>query len=227
MASQGKAPLFWDQPALKAASELPPGSNQIAPGQFSNGLIAFGIYTALPESPNDPWPDYLSPWDTIKMAGMRAPGIARVHGGRGRRFNPQVSAGSSGALPNSFGYDPGDFTVTLTLWTPAQWRWLYDFIQLISPPPSAKVQPKAVKVEYEGLKFLNLYDCYVIRVAIPEIKPDGSGTIVIPCSEYLLPQGEGAQPLQPNTEYKENGDKTMTVSSRTLPPDPSVTSSGP
>lgn len=223
----GKAPPFWDQPALKPASEYPSGSNQISPGVFSSGLIASGIQTALPESPNDPWPDSLSPWDTIKVAGMRAPGIARIHGGRRKRFNPQIIPGLNGHVPNFYGYDCAEFTIKLTIWTPAQWAWLYQFIALIQPPPTSKIQPLAVKIDYPSLRLMNVYDCYVVHVSIPELHDKQEVTIDIPCVEYLLPTGLGPGPLQPATEVKTNADGTNTVSSKQPPADPSITSIGP
>lgn len=221
--SQSKAPPYWESSALKPASELPPGN----PLFGARGLVGFGILTALPESPNEPWPDYLSQWDTIKLAGMRAPGIARVHGGRGKRFNPQVTIGLNGHVPNFLGYDCGTFTIKLTIWTPAQWAWLYQLIQLIMPPPTAKIQPVAIKVDYPALQALNIYDCYVVHVAIPDLHDNEIVTIDIPCVEYLLPTGLGAGPLEASTDRVDNPDGTISVSTKPPPADPSVTSIGP
>lgn len=218
MSDTKRAPPFWDQPALVPND---------GPGGVSR-LIAQGIFTALPESANDPWPDYLSPWDTIKLAGMRAPGVPRVHGGRGKRFHPQVTPGLNGHVPNFYGYDCAEFTIKLTIWTPAQWAWLYDLVSLVMPPPSSKIQPVAIKVDYPSLRLLNIYDCYVIRVAIPDLHEEKQiVTIEIPCVEYLLPTGLGATPLEPATEITTNADGTQTVSSKAPVADPSTTAVGP
>lgn len=216
---------FWDQSALVLTGGGPssPGgliSNQIAPGVFSAGSVAPGITTALPETPNDPWPDNLSPWDTIILAGMRAPGIASLKGGRGKRIVPQETPGASGQIPIFYGYDCAEFSVELKIWTPKQWIWLQTLIKLIMPPPSAKVQPKAVKVDYPSLALLNIYDIYVVHVKLPVVDRYGMMTIEIPCLEYLLPTDVGAGPLQASAEVKVNPDGTLNTQTRTPPTPP-------
>lgn len=213
---------FWDQGAFPVVTTTDPQT-----GLGTDGYLpAPGIITLLPESPNDPWPDGVSLWNTIKFNGVRAPGIAQVRGGRRRRIDLRLTPGSSGATASNMGYDPGDFTVVLTLWTPRQWAWWQNMVYMLNPPPTAKVQPVAVKVDHPGLKSIGVTDCYVESIAIPEISDRQEMRIEIDCIEFLPQLNEGVGGPKPAAEPTFNPDGTITVSSRQMPPDPSTTSVG-
>lgn len=216
---------FWDQAALeKVDTSAPgPGPNQ-GVGKASQ---APGIITALPEDPYSPWPEELSLWDTIKLAGMRAPGIARVEGGRGRRVPSMIVPGASGSAPTFLGEDAVEFFIHLTIWTPKQWYWLQQLITLISPPPTALIRPKGIKVDYPGLALLNIYDIYVVRIAIPKPDEYQRGHIEIHCTEFLPFLNVGSGPLKPSAEVTLNPDGSNTVNSRPPPSSPLLNSIGP
>lgn len=201
-----RGPPFWDQAAASPARPI----DTVAPGT----LVAPGIITALPESPLDPWPPELSLWDTIKIAGMRAPGLPRVLGGKGKRIQVKLSAGSNGAVPTYLGEDPCDFSIRLTIWTPNQWKWLKQFVDLISPPATVRIAPKIAKVEYPALALIGIYDMYVVRVAIPTVDDQGRGTQEISCVEYLPSVYTTAGPMEATPEVVTNPDGTMTVTSK-------------
>lgn len=213
---------YWDQAALIPLRE---GILGVGPGKAD--FVAPGIITALPESPNEPWPPELSPWDTIIIGGIRAPGLARVSGGRGRRLPTMIIPGASGSSTDFLGEDPVAFTIQLTLWTPKQWAWLQDFIKPLLPPPTALIHPVAVKVYYPGLALLNVYDIYINRIAIPQPDAYQRGHIEISCSEFMPFLNTGASPLLPGTEIRTNPDGTTTITSKPPPPTPLLNSLGP
>jgi len=217
---------FWDPGALVPAGQL--GNNQIAPGVFSAGNIAPGIWSAIPESPSDPWPDQLSLWETIKLNGLRAPGICRVEGGRRRRIDERFANGSSGVTPANMGYDCGRFTITLTLWTPKQLEQLRAMLDLIQPPPTAKVQPRAVRAEHPALLLWKIDTIYIEGVEFPRHIGKQIFEVVIDAVEYLLPQNEGAAKEQPSAPSTDLGGGTWSVPQpRPMPADPSATAVAP
>lgn len=213
---------YWDQSALIPIRE---GIVGIGPGRAD--FVAPGIISALPESPDEPWPPELSQWDTIIIGGIRAPGLARVTGGRGRRLPAMIIPGGSGAAPNFLGEDPVSFQISLTLWTPKQWLWLQDFIKPLLPPPTALIHPVAVKVYYPGLALLNVYDIYINRVAIPHPDEYQRGHIEIMCSEFMPFLNTGAGPLQSATEINKTPSGGYIMFSRPPPPSPLLNSLGP
>lgn len=146
------------------------------------------VQSLLPEYENAPWPDQLSPFNTILMAGIRAPGLAVLKGGRAKRFSAEATPGDAGQIFNFYGYDYSQFSIKLHLWTVKQWEWLQRWLPVISPPPTAAVTPRAVKVDHPVLRLNKVTDAYVIHVGFPDVDKEGLMTLDIECVEYLSPQ---------------------------------------
>jgi len=216
---------FWDEGAYPFGTVVSVDPNTGA--KTISQAPAPGIITLLPETPNGPWLDDISEWETIYFNGMMAPGIARVKGGRRRRIDLRITPGASGATASNMGYDPGEFTVTLTLWTAKQWKWLQDMMGMLLPPPTAKVQPRSVKVNYPALRIVGITDCYIESVAIPEVNEQQIGRVEFDCLEFLPQQNEGGGVLAPASEWTQNPDGTWSSVSRSPPADPSITSIAP
>lgn len=209
---------WWDPGAFPQVTTVGPN------GQQGTGTQpAPGIWTLIPETPSQAWPDQLSPWDCIYFSGQRAPGIARVDGGRRRRIDHRQSPGASGETAANMGYDPGEFTITLTIWTSMQWAALQQLMSTIQPPPTAKVQPKAVKVQHPALNVLNIYDVYIEGIELPKHIGKQVFEIVIDAVEFLLPENEGNAKIPYSVDQLPNGKYVV----RTVPADPSTTSTGP
>ena len=103
------------------ASALPfwdPGSFLGPPPQ--NPDISQPVRTAIPEPPGGGFDPSISSWETIYFAGVRAPGVCRVEGGRRRLIDPRMIPGSSGQLPAVLAFMPAEFRVILLLWTSKQ-----------------------------------------------------------------------------------------------------------
>lgn len=215
---------FWDLQAYPASSStIDPktGAITITPG------IATGIYTTLPEGPNDPWPENISIWNTIKLGGMRAPGLVQLTGGRGKRIDANKVPGASGYMPSFMGYDAGEFEIKIKIWTAKQFIWLQQFLNLVAPPPSAKIQVRAVKADHPALALIQVYDIFVHKLGLATIDEQGFLHIPIYAAEYLPPLFNQTGPIQPGYEVTTNADGTQTVSSKTPPLGPHLTSTHP
>jgi len=188
--------------------------------------VPASVWSALPDNESAPWPSYLSPWNTIKMAKMRAPGYVIVKGGRAKRFSADQTPGDSGALFNFYGYDYAQFSVKIHIWTPKQFEWLQRFLPLISPAPTSAVSPKAVSVDHPAMRLAKITDIFVTRVGIPDIV-NNLMTIDIECVEYLatMKNAAGAGGLKSRAANVQNPDGTVTTS--TLPKTPTTPKAKP
>jgi len=124
---------FWDQAAYSEVSTRDPqtgvtsSSRTTAPGIWSHPAL---------DGWQVPWPAELSQWETIVIAGIRAPGICRVDGGRRRRIDHKEMFGASGMPITDGGLLPAQFTITITIWTWSQLVQLGKLYQLLMPKPS-------------------------------------------------------------------------------------------
>lgn len=218
---------FWDLSALQTVSSKDPLTGQQSDLSRTQQATAPGIWTCLPENPNDPWPENVSIWNTIKLGGMRSPGVIQLTGGRAKRIDANKVPGASGYMPSYMGYDAGEFEIKVTIWTPKQFVWLLKFLNVISPPPSAKIQPRAVKADHPGLAMIQVYDVFVHKLGIPQISDHGSLEMIIYAAEFLPPLYAQTGPIQPGYEVINNPDGTQTVNVKPLPVSPAVNSIGP
>jgi len=210
---------FWDSGAI-----LPPSPTTLV--KSVPGIQSF----IAGEQAAAPWPDELSPWETLTLAGVRVPGVAKVEGGRRRRLDHRTSAGASGETASDMGYDPGEFTITLTLWTPMQFLALQNMIPLIQPPATAKVQPKAVKISHPACALLNIYDVYIESIDFPRHVGKQIFEVVLQCFEFMPPiiVGDLKFDSSVDVELSSTGAYLAPKSSaRQPPPDPSSTNVAP
>lgn len=67
-------------------------------------------------------------WDTVFIAGVRLPGLAKVTGNTKRRHVKKNVPGKHGSTVTFTGDEPTEFTVTVRLWTPEH---LADFAKVV------------------------------------------------------------------------------------------------
>jgi hypothetical protein len=198
---------FWDPGAIDADGKAP------------------GITSVLPSS-TAPFPDELSPWDVITLNGVRAPGSARLEGGKHIPYDRKAAIGQLVGAASLFVFDPVSFSLILTLWTPQQWDELQQMTPQILPPPGPNPQPRAVKVEYPSLAWIGVDTIYFEGAELPRMTVKGAMEFTFTCYEWRpplpvtpvdigspLPQGNRPGATQP----------TNTVT----PPSQSTTSLGP
>ena len=174
----------WAQ-AVRAASGPAVGVPGDALARSTGPLSDGGALSLLPPT-GAPLPDWISPWDTITLAGLRLPGIARVEGGRRHRYDHKTTLGAVGEAATFLGVDPGEITITLTLWIASQWAELQDILPRILPPPSPKMQPRAVDVVHGPLNVLNIDQIYLVGCMVPQVtSPGGPVEVKINAWEYL------------------------------------------
>lgn len=155
-----------------------------------------GIDSLLPDDTIDasaPYPDQLSPWDVVYLSGYRLPGIARVDGLRKHKTDAPPALGSVGAMATGLGFDPCEITITLTLWTPAQFEAMRQILPKIQPEltPTGYI-PRAVYVTHPGLTQLKINMLYLVSISIPRHTGKQIFEQTLQCIEFLPPK-----PIQP------------------------------
>jgi hypothetical protein len=153
------------------------------------------LLTFIP--PNDvPWPDELSPWEMIVLNGIRAPGLARLEGGKHIPYDRKAALGQLVGAASFFVFDPVSFSLTLTIWTPEQWTELQELLPQIMPPPGPNPNPRAVRAEHPALALLGVDTIYFEGAEMPRFRPPPNQQIcdlVFQCYEWRPPVPQPSQ----------------------------------
>lgn len=80
-------------------------------------------------------------FESVWIGGMQLPGHCDVVARQSQRVQQKKHNGSDGSTPTFRGLDPAELTVTVRIWTPAQYAELMQIIGLIWPKPN-KDQPE-------------------------------------------------------------------------------------
>lgn len=191
---------FWDPGAIDAAGKTP------------------GIISLLPPG-SSPYPNELSAWDVITLNGVRAPGSARLEGGKHIPYDRKAALGLLVGAASLFVFDPVTFTLTLSLWTPEQWDALQKLTPQILPAPGPNPDPRAVKVEYPSLQWLGVDTVYFEGAELPRMTAPGVMTFSFTVFEWKPPVAiapkDVASPLpQTNTPGASRPTSTVTPPSQ-------------
>jgi hypothetical protein len=226
---------FWDPGAFSNPASTNPNT-----GQPANADTSQPIRTAISDGPASLDPA-ISTWEIIYFGNVRAPGICRVEGGRRRLVDPRMIPGSSGQLPAVLAFMPAEFTVTLTMWDPAQFASFKALADLLYPKPQpsqvASQDPKtfalqAVDVNHPAFKSLSVSSVYIVDIRAPSPGPIPQTMVaVIDCVEFFPPTLEGVKTVQSSVSELSTGSFPQSPPQqpavRAPPPDPSQTNINP
>jgi hypothetical protein len=161
---------FWDEPAI----------------DLDGVPSAPGIWTALPTR-DKPLPAGISPWDVIYFNDVRAPGAARLQGGRHIPYDRKAALGQLVGAASLFVFDPVAFTLTLRLWHPDQWTELQDLLPQILPDPGPNPKPRAVRASHPALQLLKVSTLYFEGADFPRESQPGVFEFDFQCFEWSPP----------------------------------------
>lgn len=119
------------------------------------------------------------PWDIVFIGGDPLPGICEVKGIAQLEIDKKKAKGSNGSTITVTGYQPGPFEVAVTVWTPAQWDFLQDWIDKfwIAPqkaaataslPKGKKPPPVALDIAHPACDAVGIVSCIVQGISMPE-----------------------------------------------------------
>jgi hypothetical protein len=161
---------FWDEPAIDVTG------NPAAPG----------IWTALPTR-DRPLPQGISPWDVVYLNDVRAPGVARLEGGRHIPYDRKAALGLLVGAASFFVFDPVEFTLILTLWHPDQWTELHDLVPQLLPDPGPNPKPRAVRVGHPATQMLKVSTVYFEAMEMPRHIGNQIVEVRFQCFEWSPP----------------------------------------
>jgi hypothetical protein len=189
---------FWDPGAAQQSGQTTQG------GAVTSAKTTYpAILTAIPDLSSQQLDDAISPWEVVYFGKIRAPGIARVDGGRRRIVDPRMIPGSSGQIPTVMAFMPAEFQITLTMWTNQQWSAWQNLVLLLYPKPQPSqiaaqttFNLTAVDVQHPAFAALSVTSVYVVDVRAPRQVAPQVLEATIDCIEFLPPMNEGVKPIQ-------------------------------
>jgi hypothetical protein len=173
-----------------------------------------GIVTLLPPYVA-PLPDEISSWDVIVLNGMRCPGKCVLEGGRHIPFSYEAALGQVQGSSWFFGFDPVQFTMRITLWTPWQFEEFQDLLPQLLPFPGPNPQLRAVAASHPSLALVGVDTIYIQGMELPRAVGPGMMEFVFNCYEWRPPQ-EIMQPMAipsapPQTSGAPNGSTPVVI----------------
>ncbi len=134
-------------------------------------------------------------WDTATLGGKQVPGLVKVSGAEvGRNWDIKPSPGTDGATYTDQGYALAKPTLTVLIWTPAQWALWQQMLPQIAPRPGkvSKKPPAPVSVTHPALNSLGINALVILTVSAMEpASPKGAMQATIKTSQYLKPKKAG------------------------------------
>lgn len=139
-------------------------------------------------------PTKLSPWDTVVLGGVVAPGLALVQCRKGKRFDIKLAKGAKVPTMTFIGYELAEIVVTIRIWTQAQLADLWRMAPSLNPPaaPPSGLDPKnwppPIDIGHPSLQMLGITSVHVQHVgALEPTSVKGVWQMRITCTEFQKP----------------------------------------
>jgi hypothetical protein len=122
---------------------------------------------SVPEQAYDPGAG--SPWDTAYLNGVQVPGYVRCEGdGPGRKIDVKSGPGVDGASETQQGAEPAKFTMTVRMWTKAQWDAWQALADTISPR-LGKTPAKPVDIAHPNPNAQDVKSVLVEKISLVKV----------------------------------------------------------
>jgi hypothetical protein len=147
---------------------------------------------------------YVSEWDTVKIGGNQAPGIAEVTASSSRSVDEKKPIGTHGARVTALGYTPAKIDIRIYVWTPAQLDALDKFLAALWPTVAKKVNDstKGLDISHPALN-THMHIKSVVITDISALQPGnapGQKMVALKAIELFPP------------DNRKNGTKTIAFS---------------
>lgn len=122
-------------------------------------------------------------WDAVVLGGIVLPGKGEIEGLEvGTKWDEQSAEGADGAAFRAKGYEPGSFSIVLTIWNVVQWQDWLTLVPSFRPKPG-KGEAKAYPVSHPELEAASVSVCIIKKIRWT--KADGPiYTVNIACREW-------------------------------------------
>ena len=126
-------------------------------------------------------------WDTLVLAGVSMPGVARVAVSRTRKLEIKGARGSDGAVYTITGYDPAEVSITLTMHTEAQFVEAVKILEALGPGVASakKAKSLAVDISHPQTQLGAPISSIIIESVAHDMPDNGIFTLQIKAHEFL------------------------------------------
>jgi len=158
------------------------------------------------------WNPYEDPVNYIVLEGKKSPGLADVAGaGTPRNWEERQGYGLSGATLWFTGLGLANFSVTLRLYSVADWDAWHAWKSIVKRVPFGRI-PKAQDIRHPLLDELEIKSVVVTNVYQPEQTEDGVWTVKIDFKQYRklklqLMKPEGSKDKESDDPYDIRNDQ--------------------
>lgn len=135
------------------------------------------------------WGDVPEAWDTLVIAGIVMPGLVRVRGNVGQRWDQRTTPGKNGIRLTTLGYDAAPISITLRMWMPDHLRDFEQLVRRIRPRFRGfrgKFLPEdAITLEHPAVALYDITAVVVTKLGFPEPQDKDIYDVNIECIEYI------------------------------------------
>lgn len=126
--------------------------------------------------------DWADAWDTLVLGADIWPGIAEISGaGVSRKLDIKQSIGTDGATMKDEGYQPARLTISITIYSEAQWLRLQELLPKVHPrKPGGSRTP--LEIYHPQSSLLGITQIYIDKIGIPKKPSAGDGLCVLEMS---------------------------------------------
>lgn len=137
------------------------------------------------------WEDDPDLWDTVYLANVALPGLARVTATHGRKLDSKSPAGSDGATITDKGFKPATVEITLRIWTKEQldaWRVMAPTLTYRQEPYNGAVGSQNARIAASARTALLNIQQSESEAATGFLSQDASNTEIaaIPTAEQII-----------------------------------------
>lgn len=111
----------------------------------------------------------ITQWDTLYLGGVVWPGVCQISPKQDRAVSVAKKRGREPTLTDD-GYNPGEITATLLIWTPDQWDQLKSILPRFSPRKNETIRTP-LEISHPVTSLLGI-DAVIIRSISPR-HPEG------------------------------------------------------
>jgi len=173
-----------------------------------------------------------NPWNVFSFDDIRLPGVSDVKGLPKCKVKSKKAPGSKGNRPTLLGYEPIEFDITCTIWTPSQWDLMQEMIDALWNQPlsnpryigrTKNIDPAQFThaVDHPKLQAFNIRYAVITQWGLPhDGKEPGEMVFDIKCLENRDPGSKNvtATPKPAPVKRHPNFDGPRPQNSSQLPP---------
>lgn len=175
--------VFTDAEGLVVTGGQRPGRAVKDEGHFSVGVPFWGTGSEELKRPG------IDSWDTIFLAGIQMPGLARIEGDLKRMVDKKKASGVNGARVTHKGFDAAEFSIVVQLWEKSHLPAFEKIVALFKPKSGSA--PKSVDCYHPALEMLRITSCEILSISFLRHAGRGIYETTLKCIEWVPPKKVG------------------------------------